>query len=260
MLQRAASAQRLMTMSGRARWVTQAARDLAQVWVPVWCPGCGARDTRWCDDCAAQWWDEPLRSESAAGRLHVAGRATLPVWAIAELDGSAHRMIAAWKDGGRRDLDRFFSSAMRRAAQSVASQLAGLGDLAVVPVPSRRRSVRARGADLPELLARAVVTGLKEAGVAARLAPVLVIGSGEQRGASVRERSRNAASLTVPESVQLGHLRGAQGVVLVDDVLTTGATMAAATMALEVRFITVYAGLCLASAPAAGTPKKVTVA
>ncbi len=184
----------------------------------------------------------------------------MPVWAVTELAGSTHRMITAWKDGGRRDLDGFLSAAMTRAARSVAPHVEHLGDLAVVPVPSRRRSVRARGVDLPVLLAKAVAKGFGEAGVAARATTVLRIGTGEQRGASVRGRRHNAASLTAPESAQLRHLRGVQGVVLVDDVLTTGATMAASVAALEVRFITVYAGLCLASAPAAGTSKKVTVA
>jgi len=247
-------------MFAMPQWMKQAARDLAQIWVPVWCPGCGARDTRWCDECAALWWEEPLRSESAAGRLHVDGTAALPVWAITELDGSAHRMITAWKDGGRRDLDQFLCGAMTRAAHAVAPQLAGLGELGVVPVPSRRRSVRARGADLPLLLAHSVVRGLQQGGVVARVTPALHIGAGEQRGASVRERRRNAASLRVTDGPQLRHLRGVQGVVLVDDVLTTGATMAASVKALEVRFITVYAALCLANAPAAGTSKKVTVA
>jgi len=38
----------------------------------------------------------------------------------------------------------------------------------------------------------------------------------------------------------------------VDDVVTTGATIAAAARALEVTFLTVGAGFCLASAPASG--------
>ncbi len=201
-----------------------------------------------------------MRSESAAGRLIIDGAATMPVWSITELAGSAHRMVSAWKDGGRRDLDAFMSEAMIRAAHSVAPHLADVGELAVVPVPSRRRSVRTRGIDLPLLLARAAHTGLRAGGVVTTTMPVLRIGAGEQRGASVRGRRHNAASLTAPESAQLGHLQGLQGVVLVDDVVTTGATMAACVRALEVRFITVYAGLCLASAPAAGTPEKVTVA
>ena len=254
------SAPRLVFVRPIPPFMRQAARDLAQLCVPVWCPGCGARDTRWCDECAAPWWDEPLRSESGAGRLVVDGTASMPVWAIAELEGSAHRMIAAWKDGGRRDLDDFMSAAISRAARHVAPNFPRSGDLAVVPVPSRRRSVRARGVDLPALLAKAVARGFREAGVSARDTPVLRIGAGEQRGASVRGRRHNTASLNAPETAQLRHLRGMQGVVLVDDVLTTGATMAASAAALEVRFITVYAGLCLASAPAAGTPKKVTVA
>jgi len=232
---------------------TRAATDLSRLFVPVSCPGCGQRDVRWCDECEAPWWAGPLRSESGAPRLAIAGAATMPVWALADLTGSSHAMMSAWKDGGRRDLDAFFAAAMRRQVNAIAPALDGLGPLAVVPVPSRPASVRRRGVDLPLLLARAVVEGLHEHHREAVLAPVLRIGRGEQRGASARQRWRQASALRMREYTGFQALRDCEAVVLVDDVLTTGATMAAATRALGVRFLTVCAGLCLAAAPAAST-------
>ncbi|NTV38717.1 MAG: ComF family protein [Demequinaceae bacterium] len=238
-----------------------AARDIARMIVPVACPGCGARDVRWCEDCAAAWWEPPLRSESMAPRLDIEGRPALPVWAIAELVGQNHSMIVAWKDGGRRDLDRFFADAARRAAEQIAPAIyqgicvktggqvdvVGPAPLAVVPVPARAASTRTRGIDLPLLLATAAAEGLRAAGVDATVRRLLGIGKAEQRGASARQRWRQASSLHATKS------EGPPAVaLLVDDVVTTGATLAAAVRSLDVTFLTVGAGLCLAAAPPSG--------
>lgn len=236
-----------------------AARDLARLVVPAACPGCGARDVRWCDDCAAPWWELPLRSESSAPRLATWDGAPLPVWAVAPLEGSAHAMVVAWKDGGRRDLDGFFADAMRRQAEHVAPALRGLGRVVVAPVPSRRASVARRGADLPAALAAAAAEGLVAGGVRASVVSALRIGAGEQRGASARARWRQAASIRLAHPSRVRRDVGDAAVILVDDVLTTGATMAAATRALGVGLLTVAAGFCLAAAPALGARRHVTV-
>jgi predicted amidophosphoribosyltransferase len=228
-------------------WWVQAARDVARAVVPVHCPGCGLSDVRWCEDCEAPWWESPLRSESAAPRLDIPGQPALPVWAITSLAGTSHAMVSAWKDASRRDLDGFFAAAARRGARDIADHVAP--QTTVVPVPARPRSTRRRGIDLPLLLAESAAAGLRDAGVDARVAAVLTIGSGEQPGASARERWRQASSVraVLPHGVSGRAL-------LVDDVVTTGATIAAATRALDVTFLTVAAGFCLASAPASGAP------
>lgn len=235
------------------RIVGRAVRDIARLIVPVSCPGCGAHDVRWCDECAAAWWEAPLRSESLAPRLDIEGRPALPMWAIAELVGPNHSMVVAWKDGGRRDLDRFFADAATRAAAHIAPALdPGRSTrvrqpIAVVPVPARAASTRRRGIDLPLLLARAAADGLRAAGVDAVVRPVLSIGRGEQRGASARQRWRQASSLRVS-----GDAGPPTTALLVDDVMTTGATLAAAVRSLDVTFLTVGAGLCLAAATPSG--------
>lgn len=242
------------TWAQTADAVVAGARQVARVVVPVSCPGCDECDVPWCDSCAAPWWAEPCRVESDAGRLDVAGRVTLPVWSIAELTGPVHGMVAAWKDSQRRDLDGFFADAMARAARHVAPGLADLGvPLAVVPVPARTPSTRRRGIDLPALLARAAAEGLRRSGMQARDERCLAVVGRTSRHSSARARWRGARTgLRVKRAPSRG-----RAVVLVDDVVTTGATLAACVSALEAVHAPVVTSLTLASTPSSftGTPR-----
>ena len=220
--------------------VADLARDIARLLVPVACAGCGRDDERLCESCSAPWWDEPFRAEEGAGRLAVLGRTALPVWAISELDGPPHRAIAAWKDGRRRDLDRWFADAARRAAACVAPSLPPAASLIVVPIPSKPASVRRRGVDLTALLATAVGQGL-----GAPVADVL---------AAAGRRSRGRSSVGRWDAAQV-RFRGASGgrtAVLIDDVMTTGATLARAADALETAAVPVVGAVVLAATPRRG--------
>jgi predicted amidophosphoribosyltransferase len=224
--------------------VAQGARDVARTLVPVHCPGCGAYDVPWCGDCAAPWWEPPYRAESSAGRLDIWDREPLPVWSIAPLAGPAHGMIAAWKDAGRRDLDAFFAQAIGRAAGEISSQLGNVpGMITVVPAPSRPTNTRRRGVDLPAMLAREVATALARASAAAVAKPCLEISGTHSRSLSARDRWRGARSGVRAREAPDLH----RAALLVDDVLTTGATLAACVEALERAGWVVVAGLTLAA-------------
>ncbi len=223
-------------------WASSVARAL----VPVVCPGCATPDVRWCGDCSAPWWEEPFRAEAGAGRLDVLGRAPLPVFSIAPLVGPAHLMVSAWKDGGRRDLDAFFAEAMDRAIATLADSLVPV--TVVVPVPSRASSERRRGADLPGILAMAASAAITGAGRRAPVAACLRNSGGESRGRGVRARwSAGAGALRVV-SPPVGDVA-----LLVDDVVTTGASLARAADALERAGVAVAAAATLAATPAPGT-------
>lgn len=209
--------------------------DLARLIVPVACAGCGLEDVRLCESCSAPWWEEPIRAEEGAGRLAVVGRSALPVWAIAELDGAPHRAIGTWKDGRRRDLDGFFRDAARRAAAQVAQHLPAM--VTVVPVPSKPRSVRRRGVAISVLLANGVGREL-----GAHTTEAL-------RASGTRSKGRSSVGRWDAAGVRVTRRLGPTPVVLVDDVMTTGATLARAADALEVAGTPVIAALVLAATP-----------
>jgi len=216
--------------------------ELAAIVVPLACAGCGEEDVALCESCSAPWWESPWRADDGAPRLDVGGRSRLPVWTVAPLEGSTHRAVVAWKDGGRRDLDHFFSSAIARAAMALRADLGTLPRLLVVPVPSQRRSIRRRGIDLPRILARSAAASLP---VPTRAAALLRSDGGRSRGSSSAARWDAARVRVSPRGAR-------EPVMIVDDVITTGASIARAADALERAGFVPVAGLTLAATPPRG--------
>ncbi|EGX55497.1 hypothetical protein SZN_32561, partial [Streptomyces zinciresistens K42] len=105
----------------------------------------------------------------------------------------------------------------------------------LVPVPSARGAVRSRGHDPALRIARAAAGELRRAGVPARVLAVLrqTRWVADQSGLTSRQRLDNlAGALTVaPDGARL--LAGGGRVVLVDDLMTTGASLAEAARAVR---------------------------
>lgn len=207
-------------------------RELAGLVLPVACAGCGRPRTELCARCRRAL----ARDGRGARRVRVRpGPAGLPrVWAGAPYADEVRAVLLAHKERGALRLARPLGAVLAGAVRGLRP---GGGGLLLVPVPSARRSVAGRGHDPVRRIALAAAGALRRAGVGegvgARVLPVLRQrrAVADQAGLSARQRLANVAgALEVPGAA--GRLLTGQPVVLVDDLVTTGATLAEAARAV----------------------------
>ncbi|MFF4100256.1 ComF family protein [Streptomyces sp. NPDC001903] len=227
-------------------------RELAGLVLPGGCGGCGAARVLLCPGCAQ------ALSGAAAGRVRPSPRpAGLPVvYAAAAYEGAVREVVLAHKERGALPLAGPLGAALAAAVEGAAAVGGGAApagrELVLVPVPSARRQVRARGHDPARRTALAAAARLRGAGVPARVASVLrqVRPVADQAGLGARERREN---LTGALGVRRGggeSIPAVARIVLVDDLITTGATLAEAARALRAASMGPVAAAAVVAAPA----------
>ncbi len=178
------------------------------------------------------------------------------VWSGLAFEGVAARVLRAIKEDGRTGL----AAALAPALAEVLDR-AGAAGCVVVPMPTSRAAYRRRGFRVPELL-------LRRAGRPGRRLLRHARRTADQRGLDRDARRRNVAHSMVATSPRSTHCvtrsrqnpgtpasRAALRVVVVDDVVTTGASLAEAVRALRAAGVEVVAAVALAATPRRhGTP------
>ncbi|MEU7832282.1 phosphoribosyltransferase family protein [Nonomuraea sp. NPDC049129] len=244
--------------------VFAALADLADLALPQRCLGCGTKGPRLCGTCL-----DPV----PARRMPRPAPDGLPeCWSAADYTGAVREAIVAYKERGQTTLAHPLATALAftachalaftaghaaadRPATPLGDRLATpLGDrpatpvaVAVVPVPSARRALRSRGHDPVGRLAALAVRQLAAFGHRAELWPALGQARqvGDQAGLSATQRAANlAASLRVTPAAKA---RPAAPVLLVDDIVTTGSTLAEAARTLRVHGVDVLLAVTVAA-------------
>jgi predicted amidophosphoribosyltransferase len=157
--------------------------------------------------------------------------------AAAQYGGEVRGLILAHKERSRYSLAGPLGEALALAVRrSLEPGRAGW----VCPVPSPRSTVRQRGHDPLRRLTVAATRHLRKQGYDVRVADALSVvrRPADQSGLSATERAANLAGAFAARSRWAERLTD-QPVILVDDVLTTGSTLAEAGRALSSRGIPV---------------------
>jgi predicted amidophosphoribosyltransferase len=208
--------------------------------LPVSCAGCGALGDACCPACRTVW-----ETPGPVPR----GPGSVPVYALARYRGIARRLVLAYKERGRRDLAAPLGEALAGALAELPPARPGPHETYwLVPVPSRRSASRVRGGAHVHRLARHCAAALAASGTAAAVAPALRLDAGVRDAVGLDHRQRTA-NLSGRVRLEPGGLPPpGSPVVLLDDVVTTGATVAACVRALDAGGLVVSAVLTLTSA------------
>ncbi|MCI4676801.1 ComF family protein [Candidatus Mycolicibacterium alkanivorans] len=204
--------------------------------LPRECGGCGAPSTTWCDTCAATLAVKSDEPHLVTPRVDPG----VPVFALGRCAGPRRQAIVALKEHGRGDL----VVPLARALALGVHQLLCWGIIdtpfTIVPAPTRASAARRRGGDPVTRIATAATTNHPLIAVVAALRTRALVRDSVGLTSAARERNLR------------GRVRIARRVhgpvLLVDDIVTTGATAREAVRTLRTAGTHVTAVLTLAHA------------
>jgi len=197
---------------------------LADLVLPRTCAGCALPGAVLCRGCSALL----TRPRLATPRRFPEGFP--PTVAAGAYAGPVRPAVLAFKERGRAELAGPLGTALALAVAALTAVVPGRGPLVLVPVPSSRAALRSRGRDhVRELTGRAVLE-LRAAGLPVTAAALL-----RRRGrvrdsaglSAVQRRVNLAGTFQLCVRPPVGAL-----LVLVDDVVSSGATLTEAAAVL----------------------------
>lgn len=196
--------------------------EVAAFLLAATCAGCDEPGSLLCPPCSAQLAPQFQEGSTPRG---------MPFAAALPFQGVGARCIRRLKDEG----DTFLARPLGTVLATVLMPRVTPSTW-VVPVPTARRAFRRRGYRVPELLIRRAQADPR------RL--LSVRNATDQRGLGARAREAN-----VRGTMRARRRGDGAEVVIVDDVVTTGATLDEAARTLEAADFRVVAAVALAATP-----------
>ena len=201
---------------------------LSEIIFPSRCLGCRNLGIKICSQCRASWHPHIYRTQITSEVN------TFPVYSAVEYSSVAQRVLLSSKESGLYGADQLIGQALIHALNYFYGEK-GIADL--VPVPSRKSATRRRGRNFllihthelaknPRVLTRPVLGHTRRVK--------------DQTSLNARERQANlSGSLACLQIAERPNVP----VIIVDDVITTGATLREAGRALHAGGFTVIGAI-----------------
>lgn len=195
---------------------------LKELLFPIHCFGCKAIGIDICSTCR-KFWNPHFYIQNIEG---------LTVYSAIKYSPVARSIMLSAKEDSLKIADELIVSALLNCLNRLPSQI--LRRAALMPIPGSRRSIRKRGRDFiavltKELSARSGLPVLEGMNITRRLL--------DQSGLSAIDRKRNIDKAF--EFSSNGQIANNVEILLVDDLVTTGATLLEAKRALNASGISV---------------------
>lgn len=192
--------------------------------LPLECGGCGAPSTRWCDACAEELNVRADQPHLFTPRVDP----QVPVFALGRYAGARRQAIVALKEHGRTDLIAPLACALATGIHHLLTWGILDAPMTIVPAPTRRSAARRRGGDPVTRVAAAAVADHPDIEVVQALRMAALVR--DSVGLTSTARERNVAGRVRLRAVGLPTPRN---ILVVDDILTTGATAREAVRSLQ---------------------------
>lgn len=203
-------------------WLSAAVRETCAAIMPTQCAGCGRVDHSLCPDCVSALAPRPASWPVAEPGDQVTER--LEVSVALDYAGVVRTTLISFKDGGRtgaaKHLARPLQAAIEHRVTLAVDAAPDTRGIALQQIPSTRAALRRRGYDPVGLVLKRA--GLRSIGLLRHRGTHV-----DQVGLDARARWQNLQGSLVATP----HAAG-RDIILVDDILTTGATLLEARRAL----------------------------
>lgn len=193
------------------------AASLTELLFPTRCLGCRNLGIRICSQCRSLWNPHIYRSS-----IILAGK-SLPVYSSVIYSSVAQKVLLGAKESALTDADQLMSLALSHALAYFNGEI-GMADL--IPVPSRKSATRKRGRDFL-LTQTKIVADASNVRVLPILSHRRKVADQTRLTVIERENNLNGAFICANRS-QSGNIP----VIIIDDLMTSGATLREAARAL----------------------------
>lgn len=183
---------------------------------PKKCPGCHLPSLEICQSCKGFWQNPPVTI--------ILKQSKVSVISVAHYGNEVRSVLLAYKENGERESGKVLTEALIRARLEIVRD----SICTLVPIPSNPKSIRRRGRDFMMDLCTQVSIQSGD-----KVLPLLRVNRDveDQSKLNEKQRSQNLIGAFGCISKNL-HLAVTSPIILVDDLLTTGATLREAVRAL----------------------------